>query len=137
MVESVRDRVVRRSDESQKNWSVKIFRRARLCRETNPFRELFRLLVRNGRRMEYYDTAAACLVVVELLVALGSPVDFSALLRLGGKKTRSDFFLLQLCGIACVFNGFNELIGCDSALLDFDVRFVRQGYIRINYSFDL
>ena len=57
--------------------------------------------------------------------------------HLGGKKTRSGFFLLQLCGIACVFNGFNELIGFDLALLDFNVCFVRQGYIRINYSFDL
>ena len=133
----MRDGVVRRSDEYQGERSMQIFCRAGLSGKADAFRELFRLLVRNGRRMEYYDTAAACLVVVELLVALGSPVDFSALLRLGGKKTRSDFFLLQLCGIACVFNGFNELIGFDLALLDFNVCFVRQGYIRINYSFDL
>ena len=53
------------------------------------------------------------------------------------KNTRSGFFFLQLRGIACVFNGLNELIGFDLALLDFDVCFVRQGYVRINYPFDL
>ena len=53
---------------------MKILRWARLCGESNPFGELLRVFVRNGRRVEHCDTAAACLVVLELLVSFRTPV---------------------------------------------------------------
>src|SRR6266516_4345314 len=53
---------------------MQIFCRAGLGGEADAFRQFFRLLVRDRRRMEYDDTPAACLVVVELLVSLRAPV---------------------------------------------------------------